>query len=175
MVRGIKRHEAFWVLRRCENSSSVFDADSLISGRMHDKQRLTKLGDVTRERLALGILDQLPADGEGATTECNVGNAITFNISEMRLKLMQHMRDIRRRADRYDCRCLRYTVRCSQHRSATQRVTYENCRGPIVRAQVIGGEDEILDIRGEIGVRELPLGGSEPCEIKPQNRNTKRG
>src|SRR5262245_61848787 len=175
MVRAIKRHEAFWVLRRGENSCSVFDADSLISGRVHDEQRLTKLGDVAHDRVALGILDQLPADREGATTERNVGYAITFNISQMRLKLMQHMRDIRRRADRYDCRYLRYTVRCSQHRSTTQRVTDENCWGPIVRAQVIGGEDEILDIRGEIGVLELPLGGSKPCEIKPQNRNTQRG
>src|SRR5215470_4379313 len=116
MVRAIKRHEAFWVLRRCENGCSVFDADSLIFGRVHDEQRLTKLGDVAHDRVALGIFDQLPADGEGATTECNVGNTITFNISEMCLKLMQHMRDIRRRSDRYNC--VASGIRCAAANTA---------------------------------------------------------
>ena len=40
-----------------------------------------------------------------------------------------------------------------------------------VRPQVIGGGDQIVDIRRERGVGELALAGAEPGEIEAQHRD----
>lgn len=98
----------------------MLDADGLISRCVHDEQRLAQIGDVARNRLALGILHQLPADREGTTSECHVGDAVTFDIIEMRLEMVQHMGDIGGRADGHDCLCLRNAVRRRQDSGTTQ-------------------------------------------------------
>src|SRR5215475_1517881 len=40
---------------------------------------------------------------------------------------------------------------------------------------MVGGVDQVLDIRGKIRVLEFSLRGPEPCEIEPQDCNTERG
>ena len=153
----------------------MLDADCLISRRVHDQQRFAQIGHVTLDRLALGILHQPPTDREGTTSECNVGDAVTFDIVETRLKLMQHVGDIGWRSDCNDCLCLRNAVRGGQHGCTTQRVANENGGSPIVCAQMTRGEDQVLDIRQKVRVLELSLGGSEPREVEPQDCYAERG
>src|SRR3954469_23121520 len=63
----------------------------------------------------------------------------------------------------------------SQHGGPAQRVPDDDGRRSIVLPQVIRSANQILDIRGEVGVLELPLGGAEPREVEPQHGDTKRG
>jgi hypothetical protein len=56
MVRAIERDKTLGVLSGREDGRGMLDANSLISLRVHDQQRLTQAGDVVLNRLALGIL-----------------------------------------------------------------------------------------------------------------------
>jgi hypothetical protein len=93
----------------------------------------------------------------------------------MRLEVEQHVGDIGRRANGDDRLSFRNAVRRSEHGGTTQRVANEDFRGPEVPAQVVGGGDQVLDIRGKIGVLELPLGRPEAREIESQDRDAQRG
>ena len=124
----------------------MLDTDGLISRRVHDEQRLTQIGNVALDRLALGILHQAPADREGAARKRDIGDAVTFDIIEMRLKVVQNVGDIGGGANGNDRLCLRNAMRCSQHSGTAQRVSNENGGSPIVCAQMIGGADQVLDI-----------------------------
>src|SRR6185312_5505863 len=62
-----------------------------------------------------------------------------------------------------------------EHGGTAQRVSDKNCRRTIVGAQMVGGEDKVLDVGGEIGALKLSLGGSEPREVEPQDCNAERG
>ena len=164
MVSTVERDETLRVLGRREDRRGMLDADGLISRRVHDQQRLTQIGDVVLDRLAPGILDQRPTDREGATSKRDVCDAVTLDIIEMSLEVVQDVGDIGGRSDGDNSLCLRNAMRRGQHGGTTKGVANQNGGGPIVRAQMIGGKNQVLDVRGEIGVLELP--SEEPSPVK---------
>jgi len=56
MVGAIERDKTLGVLSVREDGRGMLDANGLISRRVHDQERLTQVGDVVLNRLALGIL-----------------------------------------------------------------------------------------------------------------------
>jgi hypothetical protein len=88
----------------------VLDADDLIARSVHHQQRLAQIGDVALDRLTSCVLHRSRLI-EGAAGERSEGDAVTLDIIEMRLELVQHVGDIRWRADGDDCRCL--GMRCA--------------------------------------------------------------
>src|SRR5262245_27490281 len=78
MVRAVERDETLRMLRRREYGRGMLNANGLISRRVHDEQRLAQIGNVARDRLALGVLYQAPADREGASAKRDIGDAVSF-------------------------------------------------------------------------------------------------
>ena len=107
-----------------------------------------------------------------ATGERDAGDAVAFDILELRMKVVQHVGDVRWRADGNDRLGFRNAVGRRKHRSPSQRVANDDRRSLMVLAQVIGGTDQVLDIGGKVGVLKLPFGGPESGEIEPQHGNT---
>ena len=48
-------------------------------------------------------------------------------------------------------------------------MTHKDLRGRVPLTKHVGGEDDVLDVRREVGVGELALAGSEPGEVEPQH------
>ena len=81
------------------------------------------------------------------------------------------MRRIERRADRHHGARLGDAVRGREHRGAAEAVADQDRRRGERLPQMIGGGDQIVDIRGESGVGELAFAGAEPGEIEAQHRD----
>src|SRR3954447_16353356 len=96
-----------------------------------------QMSQVMLKGLALGILNQPLADREGATTERHSGDAVPFDILELRLKVVEHVGDIEWCADGHDRLRLRHAMCSSQHGGPAQRVPDDDGRRSIVLPQVI--------------------------------------
>ena len=81
------------------------------------------------------------------------------------------VRRIERRRDRHHGARLGDAVRGGEHRGAAEAVADQNRRRHQRRPQMIGGGDQIVDIRRERGVGELALAGAEPGKIEAQHRD----
>ena len=88
MVRSVERDETLGVLRSRENRHGMLDADDLIPRRVHDEQRFAQVGDVLPNCLSFGILHQPSTNRKGTASQCDVGDAVTFDIAKMRLKVV---------------------------------------------------------------------------------------
>ena len=81
------------------------------------------------------------------------------------------MRRIGRRSDRHHGARLGDAVRGGEHRGAAEAVADQDRGRHERRSQMIGGGDQIVDIRRERGVGKLALAGAEPGKIEAQHRD----
>ena len=81
------------------------------------------------------------------------------------------MRRIERRRDRHHGARLGDAVRGGEHRGAAKAVADQDRRRHECRPQMIGGGDQIVDVRRERGVGKLALAGADPGEIEAQHRD----
>ena len=79
------------------------------------------------------------------------------------------MRRIGRRIDRHHRARLGDAVRGGEHRGAAEAVADQDRRRGEFLAQMIGGGDQIVDVRRERGVGELALAGAETGEVETQH------
>ncbi len=89
---------------------------------MEDQERLSQVSDMIGQSMPAGILDKLPADRKLAPRQRDRCDAITLDVLNPRLEVLQHMGDIRRRPDGRHCSCLRNAVRSGQHGSPPKRM-----------------------------------------------------
>ncbi len=87
---------------------------------------------------------------------------------------MGHMGGVGRRRDRHHRPRLHNRAGCRQHRGAAETVADQQRRRLTHFAQVIGGGDEIGDVRRESGVGEFAFARAEAGEVKAQHRDALR-
>ena len=90
---------------------------------MEDQERLSQVGDMIGQSMPAGVLDKLPADRKLAPSQRDRCDAITLDVLNPRLEMLQHMGDIRRRPDGRHCSRLRNAVRSGKHCRAPKRMT----------------------------------------------------
>jgi len=54
-------------------------------------------------------------------------------------------------------------------------VAYEQRRGAVLAPQEVGGRDQVVDVRREIGICEIAFAAAQPGEIEAQYRETALG
>ena len=79
------------------------------------------------------------------------------------------MRRIERRADRHHRARVGDAVRGGEHRGAAEAVTDQDRRRGEFLAQMIGGSDQVVDIRRKRRIGELAFAGAKPGEIEAQH------
>jgi hypothetical protein len=75
---------------------------------------------------------------------------------------------IERGADGRNGLRLRHVLRGREHGSTAERMADQQLRRLILFAQMISRNDDVAQVRGEIGVGKLTLGSAEPGEVEAQ-------
>jgi hypothetical protein len=154
-----------------ENLGGAVDADRVVGWRMHDQQRLVELCYMRRQAVFGDVVEKFALDVKRPPGELDLHLALRSNVIEAILEEMCDMHGIGGSGNRNDRLCLRYLPRGSEDRGATQAMADQD-RGRRARfAQMIGGADEVGDVRGEGRVGEFALAGAEPRKVKPQHRD----
>ena len=50
-------------------------------------------------------------------------------------------------------------------------MAHQNARGLVALGQEVGRDDEIIDVRREVGIGEIPLALAKACEVEPEYAN----
>ena len=90
----------------------------------------------------------------------------------------EHSRDVRGgsgRADRRDCTDLGDLGRGREHGSPAEGVADQQLGCLVLLAQPRCGGDDVVDVRAEVGVRELALAGAETGEVEAQDAEARPG
>ena len=115
------------------------------------------------------VVEQRAANTERPAVERDLDLALAGDLGDAVAEQTGDVRRIERRIDRYHGARLGDAVRGSEHRGAAETVTDQDRRRRQRLPQMIGGSDQIVDIRGESGVGELAFAGAEPGEIETQH------
>ena len=117
------------------------------------------------------VVEESAADAERPAGERDFDLALPRDVGDLVPEQPGDMRRIGRRGDRHHGARLGDAVRGGEHRGAAEAVADQDRRRGEFLAQVIGGGDQIVDVRGERGVGELAFAGAEPGEIEAQHRD----
>jgi hypothetical protein len=175
VVSVVERHEALGVPRSQEDVRGVADADDVVARRVEHEQCPSQPRDVRVEALVRDILQELAPDLEGAAGDRYRGLAGALDLLDP--ILFQEMTDIRgigggsNGRDRGD---LRNLGRRRQHGGSPQAVPHEQRRRLMRPAQERRRGYEIVDVRQEVGIRELSFAVAEPGEVEAQHRDASR-
>ena len=95
--------------------------------------------------------------------------ALLLDFVDVVAEQARDMGRIERRGDRHHGMRVGNAVRRGEHGGAAEAVADQNGRRADRRPQMIGGGDQIVDIRRKSGVGELAFAGAEPGEIEAQH------
>ena len=71
MVGALERDEATWMAGGAEDLARVGDADRVVGGRVHDKQRPAQGADLLAEIGGADVFDEMPLERERLTADEN--------------------------------------------------------------------------------------------------------
>ena len=91
------------------------------------------------------------------------------DLVDLLLEQAGDVRRIARRGDGHHRARLGNAVRGGQHRGAAEAVADQDRRRAVRLAQMIGGGDQVVDVRGKMRVGEFAFAGAEPGEIEAQH------
>ena len=132
---------------------------------------MCRLGDEGFEILLRDIVEQGAADAKRPAGQRHLDLVLIVELGNAFAEQPDDMRRIGRRRDRHHGARLGDAVRGGEHRGAAEAVADQDRRRHERRPQMIGGGDQIVDIRRERGVGELALAGAEPGKIEAQHRD----
>ena len=101
--------------------------------------------------------------------------AVHGDVGDLPLEQAGDVGGIGRRTDGDYGSRLGNAVSGGEHRGAAETVPDQNRRRREFLPQVIGGGDQIVDIRRERGIGELAFAGAEPGEIEAQHGDAVQG
>ena len=166
-----ERDETFGMLCREKNLAGIVDADRVVGRRMKHQQRLVQVGDEGFEILLRDIVEQAAADAERPAGQRHLDLVLIVELGNAFAEQPDHMGRIERRRDRHHGARLGDAMRGGEHRGAAEAVADQDRRRHERRPQMIGGGDQIVDIRRKRGVGELALAGAKPGKIEAQHRD----
>ena len=175
MIGAGKRDEALRMLRCEEDVTRIIDPDSVVGRGMEDQQRLVQLGDERCERLLGDVVEKGAADFELPPRQRDLYLAVHGDVGDLTLEQASNVGGIGRCADGDDGTRLGNAVGGGEHRCAPETVADQNRRRREFLPQVIGGGDQIVDVRRECRIGELTFAGAEPGEIEAQHGDAVKG
>jgi hypothetical protein len=154
-----------------ENIRGIVDPDRVVGRRMHDQQRLVQLSNLRHQALLGDVVEELALDVERPPGKLNLHLALRADVLDAVLEEMGDMRGVGGGRDRDDRLGVRDLSGGGEDRGAAQAVADQDRGRPACLAQMIGGADEIGDIRREGRVGELAFAGTEAGKVEPQHRD----
>ena len=175
MVGVIQRNETLRMLRHPKYLRRIVDLHRHIRRRMKHQQRLAHIRDALGDMLLGDVLQKLLANMKRTPGEQHFRLSLLFNHLQTVSELMRDMLGRRRRSHRRHRHRLRHFLRRRQHRRPAERMPDQYRRRLMVDAQILGGANQILHIRGEVGVGEVALARAQPGEVEAQHRDVPLG
>ena len=126
-------------------------------------------GRYARQVLLVDVFQEAAADLERPPGKRHLDFVLVADLGDLLAEQPDDVRRIERRGDRHHGARFRDAVRGGEHRGAAEAVADQDRRRGECLAQMIGGGDQIVDVRGERGVGELAFAGAEPGEIEAQH------
>ena len=174
MIGARQRHKTLGMLGRDENIGGVVDPDGVVGRRMHDQQRLVQLGDMRHQIMLGDVVEEFALDMERPPGELHLDLALGADVLDPILEEMRDMRGIGGRGDGDDRLGVGNLPGGGEDRGAAEAVADQD-RGRLPGfAQMIGGADEVGDIRRKGRIGKIALAGAKPGEIEPQHRDAAR-
>ena len=115
----------------------------------------------TSSRNSRLILNGRPAS-DTSTSPC-------ADRADVLLEQADDMRGIERRGDGDHRARVGNSVRGGEHRGAAQAVADQDFRRAMRLAQMLGGGDQVVDVRGKMRVGEFAFAAAQPGEIEAQH------
>ena len=128
--------------------------------------------DTLSQVLLFGILQKAAADLERPAGDRNLDVFLVADLSRTLAEQADHVGGIERRGNRRNGTRFRNPMRGGEHRGAAETVADQHGRCGQRLAEMVGGGDQIVDVRGKVGVGELAFAGAEPGEIEAQHGDT---
>ena len=175
VVGAVERHEALRVASRLEDLRGVVDRDGVVDRRVHHQQRPLHGRHPIGDHVIAQVVDELLADPERPTGQLHLGGAGRGDLVERRLEVADDVRRARRCADRDDRTNLGDVGGHGEHGGTAERVPDQHLRGSMLATQPIGGGNQIVGVRREVGVLELALAHPQPREVEPQHPEAQIG
>ena len=136
---------------------------------MKDQQRLVQTRDVPGEILLRDVIEQLSANAERPAGERDLDLTLGGDLADTVAEQADDVRRIERRADRHHGARLGDAVSGGKHGGTAKTMPNQDRGRRQHLPKIIGGGDQIIDIRREGSVGELPFAGAKPGEIEPQH------
>ena len=112
------------------------------------------------------VVKETLGDGEMAPADLDLGRALGRDRRHRGCEQVAHVRRLGRRGDGCDAARLGYALGGGEHRRTAEAVPDQECRRPVVAAQVVGGRDQVVDVGGESSVGEVALATAKPGEVE---------
>ena len=171
MIGAGERHETLGMLGALENARGTVDADQFVGRRVEHQQGLAQVRHAIHQRLLGDILEEFAPDAERPARQQDLDLALRADGVDVLLEQAGDVRGIGRRGNRHHGARFGDAMRSREHSRATEAVADQD-RGRLERPpQMIGGGDEIVDVRREMRVGEIALAGAQPGEIETQHRD----
>src|SRR4029077_15653049 len=106
-----------------------------------------------------------------AAGEIDLRLAFALDLADRAPDQAEDVLRLERRTQRRDRDRLGDPRRRGEHRGAAEAVSDEQPGRLVIAPQEIRGGDEIVDVRGEVGVREIAFAAAEPGEVEAQPRD----
>ena len=174
MVRAIERDEALGMLGGLEDACGMVDSDHRVQRGVHDEEGSAERADAIGQPVSFSVLNEGAPDSELAAGKLYLRLARRADLIERAAEVREHMTDVGGRSDGDDRLRLGNGGCRGQHGSTPKRVADQDGRRGVIVAQVVGCADEILDVGGKVGIRELSLRRSKAGEIEAQHAEAVR-
>ena len=135
---------------------------------------LCSLRDALGELLLRDVRQEFAADAERPAGERDLDLAVLADGVELVLEQVRDVAGIAGRGDRHHRPRLRDRIGGRQHRGAAEAVPDQQRRRLPRLAQVVGGGNEIVDVRRERGVGEFAFARADAGEVEAQDRDAER-
>ncbi len=130
--------------------------------------------DLVGQRLLGDIVEEFALDLERPTGERHLDLALAPDVLDAILEQMRDMGGIGGRGNGDDRLCVGDLPGSGEDRRPAKTVPDQDRRRLTRLPQMVGGEDEIGDVRRERRIGEIAFAGAEPGEVEPQHGNAAR-
>ena len=152
-----------------EDPGRVVDVYDGVARRMHHHQRLAETLHRGADFLRPDVVEKLLLDPEITAGDADPRVAFRVDFLERVLDQAQDVVRVEGRSDGRDRGRLGDPRSRGEHRRAAEAVPDQERRGAVLAPEEVRRGDEIVDVRGEIGVREITLAPAQAGEIEAQH------
>ena len=129
-----------------EEPLGVLDPHDLVLRGVQEEERAAERGHGRVDALPLQVVEELTPDAEPASRQLDLGGVGFLELGVLAQERVAQMGGLAGRADRRDRADLRDPPGGDERGGTPQAVADEQARGLVLRAQEIGGRDQVRDV-----------------------------